>query len=50
MKMKRYLSITAAIVCCLTLFAGCGKSQSVTPADLSYTQTDMGSISIPSNV
>lgn len=50
MKMKRYLSITVAIVCCLTLFAGCGKSQAVTPANLSYTQTDISSISVPSNV
>ena len=50
MKMKRYLSITAAIVCCFTLFAGCGKSQAATSVNLSYTQTDIGSISVPSNV
>lgn len=50
MKMKWYLNITASIVCILILFAGCGKSQTVTPASLSYTQMDISSISIPSNV
>lgn len=50
MKIKRCLNIAVAIICCLTLFAGCGKSKTAMSADLSYAKTDIGSISVPSTV
>lgn len=50
MKIKRYLHSAVAVMCCLTVFAGCGKSKEATSADMSYTQADIGSVSVPSNV
>lgn len=50
MKLKRFLSLVMMTICCLTLFTGCGNTASAMSADLSYTQTDIGSISVPSDV
>lgn len=54
MKIKRYLHTAVAVMCCLTVFTGCGKANTATSAaqsdllDRSYTQEDIGSVSVES--
>lgn len=50
MNRKRVLNISAAAICCLSLLTGCGDSTAAISADLSYTQTDISSVSVPSDV
>lgn len=44
MKLKRVFYLCLSIVVCLALFTGCGSTVSSIPADLSYTQADIGTI------
>lgn len=50
MKWKQFLNTGFVTIGCLALFTGCSNSTTTMPADLSYTETDMSSISVPSNV
>lgn len=50
MKLKRIFNICFAAAICLTLFTGCGNTKSSVPADLSYTQSDIGTLSVSSDV
>ncbi len=50
MKLKRFFNICLSASICLALFAGCGNSTSSVSADLSYTQADIGTIPISSDV
>ena len=47
---KRILTICFAAALCLTLFTGCGNGKSAVSADLSYTRSDIGTLSVPTNV
>ena len=50
MKWKQFLNTGFVTIGCLALFTGCSNSTTTMPADLYYTETDMSSISVPSNV
>lgn len=50
MKWKQFLNIGLVTIGCLALFTGCGNSTTTLSADLSYTETEMSSISVPANV
>lgn len=50
MALKRIFNLCLSTVVCLTLFAGCGNTKSSVPADLSYTQSDIGTLSVSSDV
>lgn len=48
--LKKFFSACMALITCLALFTGCGKSTSSVSADLSYTQADVEIIPISSDV
>lgn len=50
MKLKRVFNVCLSAVICLALFAGCSNSTSSVSADLSYTQADIETIPISSDV
>lgn len=50
MKLKRFFNVCFSTVIYLTLFAGCSNSTSSVSADLSYTQADIETIPISSDV
>ena len=50
MKLKRIFAICLSTAICLALFTGCGNTKSTVSADLSYTQSDIGTLSVPANV
>lgn len=50
MKLKRFFNVSFSTVICLALFAGCSNSTSSVSADLSYTQADIETIPISSDV
>lgn len=50
MKLKKIINLCLSTVVCLTLFTGCGNTKSSVPADLSYTQSDIGTLSVSSDV
>lgn len=50
MKWKQFLNTGLVIISCLALFTGCGNSTVTLSADLSYTETEISSISVPTNV
>lgn len=50
MRWKQFLNTGLVIIGCLALFTGCGNSTTTLQADLSYIETDMSCISVPSNV
>ena len=49
MKLKNIFNLCSAVVC-LALFTGCGNTTTSLPADLSYTQSDIGALSVSSDV
>lgn len=50
MKLKRIFNLCLSTAICFTLFTGCGNTKSSISADLSYTQSDIGTISVSSDV
>lgn len=50
MRLKSAFCLCLLIVVCLALFTGCGNTAASASADLSYTQADIGSISVSSDV
>lgn len=50
MNRKSFLNTSMAAMCCLAFFTGCGNSTAAISADLSYTQADISSVSVPSDV
>ena len=50
MKLKRIFNLCLSAAICFTLFTGCGNTKSSISADLSYTQSDIGTISVSSDV
>lgn len=50
MKLKRIVFSCLSIVICLAMFTGCSNTESFVQADLSYTQSDIGAISVPNDV
>ena len=50
MKLKKIFAICLSTAICLALFTGCGNTKSTVSADLSYTQPDIGTLFVPTNV
>lgn len=50
MKLKNVFNLCLSAVVCLALFTGCGNTTTSLPADLSYTQSDIGALSVSSDV
>ena len=50
MKLKRIFNLCLSTAICFILFTGCGNTKSSISADLSYTQSDIGTISVSSDV
>lgn len=50
MKLKNVFNLCLSAVVCLALFAGCGNTKSSVAADLSCTQSDIGTLSVSSDV
>ncbi len=49
MKRKRFFTVCFSAAICLALLTGCSNTKTVS-ADLSYTQSDIGTLSVPSDV
>ena len=49
MKWKRFFTVCFSAAICLALPTGCSNTKAVS-ADLSYTQSDIGTLSVPSDV
>lgn len=49
-KLKKVIGICFSLVVCLALMAGCGNNTSSLTADLSYTRSDLGALSVSSDV
>ena len=50
MKLKKIICSCLSMVICLTMFTGCSNTESFVLADLIYTQSDIGTISVPNDV
>ena len=50
MKLKSVFNLYLSAVVCLALFTGCGNTTTSLSADLSCTQSDIGALSVPSDV
>ncbi|MDE6388526.1 MAG: erythromycin esterase family protein [Lachnospiraceae bacterium] len=50
MKLKSFFKVCLSTSICLTLLAGCGNSAPLAEADMSYTQADIGTLPISSDV
>ena len=49
-KLKKIICSCLSMVICLTMFTGCSNTESFVQADLIYTQSDIGTISVPNDV